>query len=117
MPSALPHGESAGPAFAQTSLGDVARERKHLRLAQRREQRQRIQHYKAVMQVMKQRGVKGLAAAPRGPEAERGRVEIRASAAGPLRVLAEGDSWFDYPVPFFGGGIVERLKSSWGCPF
>jgi hypothetical protein len=26
----------------------------------------------------------------------------------PLQIFAEADSWFDYPVPFFGGGIIPR---------
>lgn len=28
----------------------------------------------------------------------------------PLRVLVEGDSWFDYPVPGGGGGVIVQLK-------
>jgi hypothetical protein len=31
-------------------------------------------------------------------------------------VFAEGDSWFDYPVPFFGGGLVPRLEDRLGVP-
>jgi hypothetical protein len=34
----------------------------------------------------------------------------------PLQILAEGDSWFDYPVPLFGGGIIPRLQSRLGVP-
>jgi hypothetical protein len=34
----------------------------------------------------------------------------------PLQIFAEGDSWFDYPVPFFGGGIVTRLENRLGVP-
>ena len=113
MRGAAPAGKRAGPALAEPSPGDVARERKLLKLAQRRERRQRIQDYKAVMQVIKQRGLKGLPPAPKaaGPAAARA-----AAAAGPLRVLAEGDSWFDYPVPFFGGGIIVRLERLLGLP-
>jgi hypothetical protein len=115
MRGAAPAGKGIGPAPTEPSLGDVARERKQLKLAQRREQKQRIQDYKAVMQVMKQRGVKGLAPAPKG--AGQGTTAARApTAGGPLRVLAEGDSWFDYPVPFFGGGIVVRLEKLLGLP-
>jgi hypothetical protein len=33
-----------------------------------------------------------------------------------LQVFAEGDSWFDYPYPFFGGGIVPRLEKLLGVP-
>lgn len=28
----------------------------------------------------------------------------------PLRILAEGDSWFEYPVPGGGGGVIEQLE-------
>ncbi len=34
----------------------------------------------------------------------------------PLQVVAEGDSWFDYPVPVFGGGIIKRLQPKLGVP-
>jgi len=27
----------------------------------------------------------------------------------PVTILAEGDSWFEYPVPFSGGGIIDHL--------
>jgi hypothetical protein len=109
-----PAGKKAGPAPAETTPGDVGRERKQLKQAQRREQRQRIQDYKAVMQVMQQRGVKGLPEAAPPPGAAR--APAARAAAGPLRVLAEGDSWFDYPVPLFGGGIVPRLERLLGIP-
>jgi hypothetical protein len=59
---------------------------------------------------MKSRGVAGLRA-PGGPAAARERA-----AGQPLQVFAEGDSWFDYPVPFFGGGIVPRLEDLVGVP-
>jgi hypothetical protein len=34
----------------------------------------------------------------------------------PLQILAEGDSWFDYPVPLFGGGVIKRLERLLGVP-
>jgi hypothetical protein len=34
----------------------------------------------------------------------------------PTQILVEGDSWFDYPVPFFGGGIIPRLEHRLGVP-
>lgn len=115
MRGVAPAGKGIGPAPTEPSLGDVARERKQLKLAQRRERRQRVQDYKAVMQLMQQRGVKGLPAS--GSDAGPPRSAARApAAAGPLRVLAEGDSWFDYPVPFFGGGIIVRLERLLGLP-
>jgi len=39
-----------------------------------------------------------------------------ASGGRPLQVFAEGDSWFDYPVPLFGGGIIKRLERRLGLP-
>lgn len=57
------------------------------------------------MSLLQQRGVRGIVAA-----------SAVAAAAGPLRILAEGDSWFDYPVPFFGGGIIKRLEKKLGVP-
>lgn len=32
------------------------------------------------------------------------------NAKGEPRILAEGDSWFDYPIPFSGGGVIDHLK-------
>jgi hypothetical protein len=34
----------------------------------------------------------------------------------PLQIFAEGDSWFDYPVAFFGGSIIPRLERRLGVP-
>lgn len=31
------------------------------------------------------------------------------TAKGEPRILAEGDSWFDYPIPFSGGGVIDHL--------
>ena len=33
-----------------------------------------------------------------------------------MQIFAEGDSWFDYPVPLFGGGIIPRLEDRLGVP-
>jgi hypothetical protein len=67
------------------------------------------------MEIMKRRGARrprptvlsGGAAPP--PEAEE-------ESFAPLQIMAEGDSWFDYPVPLFGGGIVPRLETRVGVP-
>ena len=66
--------------------------------------------YKATLAIMKKRGVKGLA-----PRAVKGGRAPK-TAARPLQAFAEGDSWFDYPVPFFGGGIIPRLEDKLGVP-
>ena len=79
---------------------------KKLERAQRAEMKERIREYKATMALMKQRGA-------RKPKAKAGPT---AAAFAPLQVFAEGDSWFDYPVPFFGGGIIPRLQNRLGVP-
>lgn len=74
------------------------------------ERARRIRDYTATLALLERRGVKGLpaAAAPGAAPA--------AGAGAPLRILAEGDSWFEYPVPFFGGGIIPRLEDELGVP-
>ncbi len=82
----------------------------------------RISDYKATMEIMKKRGVKGLgaqAASPgvlRAPGLAAGAAAAPVATPQPLQIFAEGDSWFDYPVPFFGGGIIPRLESKLGVP-
>lgn len=111
-----------GRAFAaesakweSASLRSIAEKRKTLQLRRQQENRRRIQEYTATLEILKRRGVKGLA-----PKAARRRAfgikyEV-ATRAQPLQILAEGDSWFDYPVPFFGGGIITRLEGLVGVP-
>ena len=43
-------------------------------------------------------------------------LQRRVGLSLPLQIFAEGDSWFDYPVPFFGGGIIPRLEDRLGVP-
>jgi hypothetical protein len=65
------------------------------------------------MTIMKQRGAR----APRQSLEGRAIVpEDDQESFVPLQILAEGDSWFDYPVPLFGGGIVPRLERRLGVP-
>jgi hypothetical protein len=97
-------------ALEPASPVTVGLERRKLEKKQELERRQRIKEYKATLAIMKKRGVKGLA-----PRAVKGGRAPKA-AAGPLQVFAEGDSWFDYPVPFFGGGIIPRLENKLGVP-
>ena len=78
----------------------------------RSERVQREKDFKKMMTLMKRRGVEGLPS--EAPTAKRRRG--RASSNAPLQILAEGDSWFDYPVPFFGGGIIPRLEDLVGLP-
>ncbi len=98
----------------------VAIERKQLEINDREQRKQRLRDYKATLALMQERGVKGLPEAPptpaAGPKRRRGPGALVAAASGPLRIFAEGDSWFDYPVPFFGGGLVPRLEDRLGIP-
>jgi hypothetical protein len=101
--------KAAVATIEATSPGAVGAERERLQVQRRRENQRRIREYAATLELLKQRGVKGLAA--------RARAAGTAAAAGePLQILAEGDSWFDYPVPFFGGGIIPRLEERIGVP-
>jgi hypothetical protein len=106
------------------SIGVFAAERKRLDLERRAEHRRRTQEYTAVLRLLERRGLKaGRRPARRAPRAKGARAPsakpagpVAAVVWRPLRVLAEGDSWFDYPVPFFGGGIVTRLERRLGVP-
>jgi hypothetical protein len=101
---------------------NVGAERKKLEIQRRRENKRRVQEYKGIMDIMKQRGVKGLSPRPararrRGPPGAGAVSALKAAAAAqPLQVFAEGDSWFDYPIPFFGGGVIPRLQNKLGVP-
>ncbi len=107
-----------GPESGATPA-TVGLERKRLALLREREQRQRIREYSATLAIMKQRGVKGLGQAPRKKARKGAKVQAKPgpkSGPKPLQIFAEGDSWFDYPFPFFGGGIIPRLQERLGVP-
>jgi hypothetical protein len=91
-----------GPTPAKVGL-----ERELLEKRRHKERERRKRDYIATMAVMKQRGAR-----PFGGEVTAG----PAAAFEPLQVFAEGDSWFDYPVPLFGGGIIRRLEKRLGVP-
>lgn len=107
-------GRRRGLAAAAPEVGVVvlAVERRKRALARRAERQRRIADYAAMMSLLQEHGVRK--AAPKG----RRRAPARAPKAlvRPLKVFAEGDSWFDYPVPFFGGGIIKRLEDLLGVP-
>ena len=99
---------------APPSPAAVGAERARLRKEQREEHARRIREYKATMTIMKARGarrprLKGFKAGEGEPTAE------DAESFVPLQILAEGDSWFDYPA-FIGGGIIPRLAGRLGVP-
>jgi hypothetical protein len=105
-------------AAPPASPAAVGAERQKLEQARREERARRISEYKATLEIMKSRGArrprrnKTAKAATGEPVAKDGDGETFS----PLQILAEGDSWFDYPVPFFGGGIVPRLETLLGVP-
>ncbi len=111
-------------ASVEATPATLAIERRRLAIEQRDEHKRRAREYKAVLKLLQTHGVKGLPEpapaqglggsrrAPGGPRT----APAAAVATGPLRVFAEGDSWFDYPAPFFGGGVVDRLQKRLGVP-
>ena len=93
----------------------VGDERQQLERKRREERARRIADYKETMEIMKARGARPL------PEAAAGGIDVDATTADagfvPLQILAEGDSWFDYPPFFFtGGGLITRLERGLGVP-
>lgn len=94
-------------ASANATPATVAVERRKLAIRDREERKRRLRDYKATLALLQARGVQGLPP----PQAR-----ADTTRSGSLRVLAEGDSWFDYPVPFFGGGLVPRLENRLGIP-
>jgi hypothetical protein len=113
---AVSAGRESAPAVPEQmpSLRAISAEREKLRKQEREERQRRTRDYKAVMEIMKARGALPPQAAPGGGGQEA--AVKRGEAFAPLQVFAEGDSWFDYPVPLFGGGIVPRLENRLGVP-
>ena len=104
--------KEVAPPISPAAIGV---EREKLKAEQRTERARRISEYRATMMVMKRRGARG----PRAAAFDAAGGPPAAAADGsfdPLQILAEGDSWFDYPVPFFGGGIIPRLEHRLGVP-
>ena len=103
----------AKQAVPPESPAPIGAERKERDKRWREEVKRRVREYKATMGVMKRRGA-------RRPQPKKAAADDKATPkAGsfvPLQVFAEGDSWFDYPVPFFGGGIIPRLEDLLGVP-
>ena len=99
--------------------GSVASEREKLRKAQDADLARRLREYRATMAILKQRGARS-PVRPSAPDGA-GRAPRAAAAAAPagfvpLQILAEGDSWFDYPPFAFKGGLVPRLERRLGVP-
>ena len=80
----------------------VGAERKKLKKEQRDERARRVREYKATMEIMKRRGARR--ARPKAIKADGGEPTAEGGGSfAPLQIFAEGDSWFEYPIPFFGG--------------
>ncbi len=104
--------KGASPPASPAAVG-AAREK--LENERREELANRIREYKATMAIMKRRGARR--ARPKGAaEPKAGEPEPKSGAFAPLQIFAEGNSWFEYPVPFFGGGIIPRLEDRLGVP-
>jgi hypothetical protein len=104
--------KSAVPPGSPVALGA---ERGKLKKEQRDEIARRVREYTAVMKLMKKRGARR--PKPKGAGKAKGKGSVaKPGPFVPLQIFAEGDSWFDYPVPFFGGGIIPRLKTRLGVP-
>lgn len=103
----------AGPrrAPAPVTPRGLADARADLQRQRDDERTRRIQEYRDVMRILEQRGVKGLQAPP--SDRRRALVPRAATRTSLLRILAEGDSWFHYPVPTFGG-IIPKLADRIG---
>jgi len=100
-------------ATADVSLATIGKERSRLRAQRQSEREQRKHEYTATLKIMKARGARRPAAPT---TAGRRRAPDAGSTFQPLQMLAEGDSWFDYPYPLFGGGIIPRLEKRLGVP-
>jgi hypothetical protein len=111
--------KAAAPAATPAPLGA---ERKRLEKARESEFDRRIREYKSTMEIMKKRGARAPASKTKAKAGKKGEIAGGSGPVGkaagfqPLQIFAEGDSWFDYPVPFFGGGIVPRLENLLGVP-
>lgn len=99
-------GPAAIPATAaEATPRKLADERRRLEIRRKRERQNRIRVFeKADKELAESRtNVLALPASAAAPAA------LAAAAVQPLRILAEGDSWFDYPN-FGGAGVIWQLK-------
>ncbi len=110
-----PVSKARSAAVPPTNPADVGRARRDLEARRERERRRRIQEFTETLTLMKRRGAR--APAPKGKQKPPAAAqEPKDASFKPLQILAEGDSWFDYPKPFFGGSIIPRLEPLLGVP-
>jgi hypothetical protein len=102
-----PARAAARKASAPAAAATLAAERQRRRQEHREEIARRTREYRAVMTLLKRHGAR---------RATRAGGPARTAAFAPLQVLAEGDSWFDYPPFVLKGGIVPRLERRLGVP-
>jgi hypothetical protein len=102
-----PVRKGAAPPISPATVGA---ERENLAKEWRDELARRVREYKVTMTIMKKRGARR--PGPRGAA----KPAPKGGPFVPLQIFAEGDSWLDYPVPFFGGGIIPRLENRLGVP-
>ena len=90
----------------------VGAERKKLREKQRREIDVRIEEYKATIAIMKKRGARKARPKAKGKTAAKkvAKGSGAPQAFAPLQILAEGDSWFDYPFTH----VLKSLEDEHG---
>lgn len=93
--------------------GTVGRERKKLEQERKAEIARRVREYTDTMSLLKKRGARRPARKAGEPTEA---VPIAAAPSfTPLQIFAEGDSWFDYPIPFHGD-VIARLEDLVGVP-
>jgi hypothetical protein len=102
-------------AAPPASPAKVGAEREKLEKDRREEFERRVREYKATMVIMKKRGARR-PRPKRVPKPTDDKPAAKGESFAPLQIFAEGDSWFDYPYPFFGGGIIPRLEDRLGVP-
>jgi hypothetical protein len=104
--------ESNIVAVQREGLRNLEKGRRLQRLQVERDRQARVREFKARQRL-------GITALPFfGPQGLGHAAPVRAryldmfavTGATPLPVLAEGDSWFCYPVPLAGGGIIDHLQ-------
>jgi hypothetical protein len=88
-------------------LRRLGAQRRKLDQKRRTELRRRRKAYEDAYRLLAARGIQ-TAAPPAG-------ASLAAVAPQPLRILAEGDSWFDYPATI-QGGVIPRLAMRLGVP-
>lgn len=105
---------AARPAPPIATPGSVGAERRKLERERRAEIARRVREYKETMAIMKKRGARRPVRASGEPPA--GGPVMAAPGFAPLQILAEGDSWFDYPPFPIKGGVIPRLELLIGVP-